>query len=174
MATAMTRASNLLVAVALVASMCATRVFARPNDAEDVRNLVSGFATAWNDHDMDAFGKLFAPDADFVNVGGIRWVGRQEIQLHHAWSHGTIPENSIPGENPAHYGIFKHSTMTFVHTDVRFLQKDVALAHVQWELAGDARLQNPRRGLLTFVLTRQKEAWLVAAAQNTEINRTVK
>lgn len=174
MRTRMASASNLLAAVTLVASMCATCVLAGPNDAQDVRNLVSGFATAWNHHDLDAFGKLFSSDADFVNVGGVRWVGRQEIQLHHAWSHGTIPENSIPGENPAHYGIFKHSTMTFLHLDVRFLRKDVALAHVQWELVGDARTQNPRRGLLTFVLTRQDEGWLVATAQNTEINRTVK
>lgn len=174
MTTTITRASRLLVAVALVTSIWTTRVQAAPNDVEDVRNAVAAFATAWNHHDMDAFGKLFAPDADFVNVGGVRWVGRQEIQLHHAWSHGTIPENSIPGEDPAHYGIFKHSTMNFVHIDVRFLRKDVALAHADWELLGDARTQNPRRGLLIFVLTRQDEGWLVAAAQNTEINRTVK
>lgn len=174
MTATMTSGSRLLVAVAFLTFMWATCVQAEPNNVEDVRNVVAAFATAWNRHDMDAFGKLFAPDADFVNVGGVRWVGRQEIQLHHAWPHGTIPENSMPGENPAHYGIFKHSTMTFVHIDVRFLQKDVALAHVDWELLGDARTQNPRRGLLTFVLTRQNEGWLVAAAQNTEINRAVK
>jgi uncharacterized protein (TIGR02246 family) len=174
MTTAKKGSSRVLAVVALLTSLWAASALAAPNDAEDVRTVVSGFVTAWNHHDMDAFGKLFAPDADFVNVGGTRWVGRQEIQLHHAWSHGTIPENAVPGENPVHYGIFKHSTMTFVHIDVRFLRKDVALAHVNWELLGDARTQNPRRGVLTFVLTRQNGGWLVAAAQNTEINRTVK
>jgi hypothetical protein len=38
---------------------------------------------------------------------------------------------------------------------------------------GDARTQNPRRGLFMFVLTRQNVGRLIAAAQNAEINRTV-
>jgi ketosteroid isomerase-like protein len=174
MTTAITSTSSLLAALALVSSMWATCILAAPSDEEDVRSAVAAFATTWNQHDMDAFGELFAPDADFVNVAGVRWVGRQEIQLRHAYAHGTIPENSLPGDNPAYYGIFKHSTLTFVHIDVRFLRKDVALAHVDSELLGDARTQNARRGELTFVLTRENTGWLVAAAQNTEINRTVK
>jgi hypothetical protein len=48
------------------------------------------------------------------------------------------------------------------------------VAHASWELLGDARSPNPRHGLITFVLTRQDGAWLIAAAQNTEINRAVK
>ncbi|HXW57197.1 MAG TPA: SgcJ/EcaC family oxidoreductase [Candidatus Cybelea sp.] len=174
MTTSMTSALRLLAVLAIVTSIGPTCVLAAPNDVEDVRNVVAAFATTWNRHDMDAFGKLFAPDADFVNVAGVRWVGRNEIQLRHAYSHGTIPENSVPDENPAYYGIFEHSRMTFVHVDVRFLRKDAALAHVDWELLGDTRTQNPRRGVFTFVLTRQNEGWLIAAAQNTEINRTVK
>lgn len=170
----MTSASRLIATVAVLTSVLATGVLAAPNDTQDVRSVVGAFATTWNHHDMDAFGKLFATDADFVNVGGARWVGREQIQLHHAYSHGTIPENSLPEENPAHYAIFKHSTMNFVHIDVRFLRKDVALARVNWRLLGDVRTQNPRRGVLTFVLTRQNEAWLIAAGQNTEINRAVK
>jgi uncharacterized protein (TIGR02246 family) len=170
----MTRVSSLLAAVAIVTSIGATCVLAVPNDVEDVRNVVAAFATTWNNHDMDAFGKLFALDADFVNVTGTRWAGRKEIQLRHAYAHGTIPENSVADDDPRYYGIFKHSTMTFVHTDVRFLRKDVALAHADCELVGDARTQNPRHCVLTFVLSQQNEQWLIAAVQNTEINRTVK
>jgi uncharacterized protein (TIGR02246 family) len=56
----------------------------------------AGFATTWNRHDLDAFGKLFAPDADFVNVAGVLWTGRQTIQAQHAYTHGVIPPDS-PG-----------------------------------------------------------------------------
>lgn len=170
----MNRASMLLAVVALMIPLFATSIAAAPNDSEDVRNLVASFATAWNRHDMDAFGKLFALDADFVNVAGDHWVGRKEIQLRHAYAHGTIPVSSVPDDNPKYYGIFKHSTLTFTHVDVRFLRKDVALAHTSCELAGDARTQNVRRCVLTFVLTEQNGGWLIAAAHNTEINRTVK
>jgi ketosteroid isomerase-like protein len=161
-------------ALAVTISFFGASVLAAPNDVEDVRRTVMGFSTAWNHHDMLAFGKLFAVDADFVNVGGAWWKGQQQIQLNHAYSHGTIPENRIPGGNPAHYGIFKNSTMKFTHIDVRFLRKDVAVAHVNWELLGDTRTSTPRHGVLTFVLTDQNDGWLIAVAQNTEINRVVK
>ena len=171
----MSRPLRLLAVVALLASLPATCVLAVPNDAEDVRNVVSQFATAWNHHDMDAFGKLFAIDGDFVNVAGFLMRGQKDIQMHHAWSHGAIAENTqVAGTNPANYGVFKHSTMKFNRIDVRLLRKDVALAHVNWELVGDARTPTPRHGMLLFVLTRQDGGWLIAAGQNTEINRTVK
>jgi uncharacterized protein (TIGR02246 family) len=71
-------------------------------------------------------------------------------------------------------GIFKNSTLQFDQIEVRFLRNEVAIAHVHWELLGDARTQNPRRGMFMFVLNGQNAGWLIAGAQNTEIERTVK
>ena len=170
----MNRASTLLAVIALMIPMLTTSIMAAPNETENVRSVVARFVTAWNHHDMDAFGKLFALDADFVNVAGEHWVGRKEIQLKHAYAHGAVPVNSDPDDNPRYYGIFKHSTISFGHIDVRFLREDVALAHTSCELVGDARTQNVRRCVLTFVLTQENGEWLIAAAHNTEINRTVK
>jgi hypothetical protein len=172
----MRKLSTALTAVAVLTSLLANCLLAAENDSKDVRNVVAGFATTWNRHDLDAFGKLFAPDADFVNVAGVSWTGRQSIQAQHAYSHGVIPADS-PGfseEDRRYYGIFKNSTLNFDQIDVRFLRKEVAIAQVNWELLGDARTQNPRRGVFMFVLTRQNVGWLIAAAQNTEINRAVK
>jgi ketosteroid isomerase-like protein len=171
----MNRPLSVLAVAVLVTSLLATNVLAAANDEEDVRKFVSGFVTAWNQHDMEAFGKLFATDADFVNVAGARWKGRESIQINHAWSHGTIPRDT-PGfeKSDSHCGIFKTSTLRFTQIDVRFLRKDVAVALVNSELVGDARTPNPRHTVLTIVLIRQNGGWLIAAAQNTEINRTVK
>jgi uncharacterized protein (TIGR02246 family) len=154
----MNRPLCLLAVLSLMSSLLATCALAEPDESEVVRKAVAGFAISWNAHDMDAFGKLFAPDADFVNVGGVRWVGRQDIQLHHAWSHGAVSKETFPNGNPAHYGMFKHSTMKFDQVDVRFLRKDVAVAHVNWELLDDARTATARHGVLLFVLTRQDGA----------------
>jgi ketosteroid isomerase-like protein len=171
------RPSTALAAVAVLAFLLVTSALAAAlNDDKDVRSTVAGFATTWNHHDLDAFGKLFAPDADFVNVAGSLWIGRQSIQTQHAYTHGVIPADS-PGfseEDHPYHGIFRNSTLTFNQVDVRFLRKDVAIAHVSWELLGDARTQSARRGVFLFVLTRQDSGWLIAAAQNTEIERTVK
>jgi hypothetical protein len=176
MATNVRKLSTVLAAVAVLTSLLDNCALAASNDPEEVRKVVAGFATSWNRHDLDAFGKLFAPDAEFVNVAGDLWTGRQSIQAQHAYSHGVIRADS-PGFSEAdrpYYGIFKKSTMKFGRIIVRFLRDDVAVAHVRWELLGDARTQNPRRGVFLFVLTRQNGAWLIATAQNTEINRTVK
>jgi Domain of unknown function (DUF4440) len=173
MTTAMRKLSTVL-AASLWAAL-ANCVLAAQNDAEDVRNVVAEFATTWNRHDLDAFGKLFAPDADFVKAG-IWWRGRQSIQAQHAYSHGVIAADS-PGfseEDRRFYGILKNSTLRFDQIDVRLLRKEVAIAHVNWELVGDDRTQKPRRGVFMFVLTPQNAGWLTAAAQNTEINRIVK
>jgi hypothetical protein len=167
---------SVLAAVAALNSLLTASVLAAANNVEDVRSIVAAFATAWNRHDMDAFAKLFAPDADFVNVTGLLWTGRQSIQAQHAYIHGVIPADS-PGFSEVdrpYYGIFKMSTLKFDQIEVRFLRKEVAIAHVNWDLLGDARTQKPRRGVFRFGLTRQNVGWLVAAAQNTEIERTVK
>ena len=171
----MRKSFRLVAVMALLASLSATCVLAAPRGADEVRKAVEGFATDWNHHDMDAFGKLFAPDAEFVNVIGIVMKGRQEIQMHHAWAHGAIPKTTqVPGTKPANYGIFKNSTMKFDAIEMRFLRSDVALAHVKWQLLRDTRTATPRRGVLLFVLTHGNNGWLIDSGQNTEINRTVK
>lgn len=171
----MRKALRLLAVAILLLFLPEACALAESGNEADVRNVVAGFATAWNRHDMDGFGKLFDSDADFVNVTGILMKGRREIQSHHAWSHATIPESAhIPGTLPKNYGIFKNSTMKFNDINLRFLRDDVALAHVKWQLFGDSRTSKPRHGIFLFVLTREKTGWLITAAQNTESNRTVK
>jgi ketosteroid isomerase-like protein len=167
---------TVLAVLVVLNSLLTTAVLAAANDVEDARSVVAAFVTTWNRHDLDAFGKLFAPDADFVNVAGLLWTGRQSIRAQHAYIHGVIPADS-PGfstEDRPYYGIFKNSSLKFDQIDVRLLRKEVAIAHVHWELLGEARTQNPRRGVFIFVLTRQNVGWWIAAAQNTEIARTVK
>lgn len=164
---------QLLSAILLCATIFGMRaVHADSSDEQAVRKVVNAFPDAWNRHDMNAFGALFAPDADFVNVTGTHWHGRESIQLNHAFAHGVIPIDS-PGvalPKPA-YGIFKTSVLSFKAIDIRFLHEDVAVAEVQTELLGDARTQNRRRTLLTLVLAQDAGHWLIAVAQNTEISR---
>src|SRR5437870_13116853 len=86
-----------------------------PSDTSAVRSVVAGFAEAWSRHDMDAFGRLFTPDADFANVAGGWWKGRGASQHDHAYSHGTIRQADPAGSGatPAHSGSCRHRTMTF-------------------------------------------------------------
>lgn len=163
-----------LLTISLAFLLMASTASAADPDEEAVRLTVSRFAEAWNRHDMDGFGALFAPDADFVNVTGQWWKGRQDIQRRHAFLHGTIPTEGVPEALPRNHGIFKESTYQFDRIDVRFISKDVAIAHGAWTMRADARTAEPRHGLMTFTLTRDDDHWLFSAAQNTEIERRVR
>ena len=168
-----------LLAPTALSLVCATIlgagiVHAASSDEEAVRKVVmNGFPEAWNRHDMKAFGALFTPDADFVNVTGLHWKGREAIQLNTAFLHGAIPADSAGVTLPkSAYAIFKTSHITTKQIDVRFLRKDVAVAYPQGgEMQGDARTKNPRHTVLVLILTKENGRWLIAVAQNTEINR---
>jgi uncharacterized protein (TIGR02246 family) len=127
-------------------------------DETAVRSLVRGLEDAWNHHDMDAFARPFADDADFVNVIGARWIGRPAIKEAHQASHATI---------------FKNSHLRVGETSVRFLTPDVAVARSLWNLEGHTNPtgepQPPRTGILTHVLLKQQDGWHIVVTQNTDI-----
>ena len=127
-------------------------------DETEIRAVTSAFIDTWNHHDMKAFAELFTNDADFVNVIGLWWKGRAEIQKEHEAIHATRMKNSY---------------LTDLKTTVRFLQPDIAIAHMRWELTGDTGLEGKplptRKGILTFVLTKTGNQWLITAGQNTDI-----
>jgi uncharacterized protein (TIGR02246 family) len=124
-----------------------------------VKSVVASLAESWNRHDMTAFAAAFAENADFVNVIGMHWQGRQEIEIKHAQTHRTI---------------FRNSVLQIVEVTVRFLTPTIALAHARTELKGAESLREPvapevRRTLLTCVLMKDADRWLITAAHNTDI-----
>jgi uncharacterized protein (TIGR02246 family) len=53
---------------------------------------------------------------------------------------------------------------------VRFLARDVAVAHVRWSMEGSKTppgIPEPRRGIQIQVLQKRDRAWRIAAFQNT-------
>jgi uncharacterized protein (TIGR02246 family) len=48
--------------------------------------ITTRFQEAWNMHDMEAFGRLFHPDATFVNRFGTYWRGVDKIVAGHTRS----------------------------------------------------------------------------------------
>jgi uncharacterized protein (TIGR02246 family) len=131
------------------------------NEEEAVKAILIAFQQSWNQHDMETLASLFADDADFVNVLGMRWVGRAAIKDAHVQSHNTI---------------FKNSQLTVNETIVRFLKPDVAVTRSFWSLVGHTAPTGepgqPRKGIVTNVLVKQNEKWQIIVAQNTDIVST--
>jgi uncharacterized protein (TIGR02246 family) len=58
-------------------------------------DIPARFQDAWNAHDMEAFGRLFHPDATFVNRFGTYWRGVDAIVAGHLRVHTSIYRDSI-------------------------------------------------------------------------------
>lgn len=98
---------------------------AQPSDEtqarQEVQGVVEAFAEAWNAHDMDAFSRLFAAGATWVNVRGSRWVGADEIKASHAAVHARF------------YG---NSRLAFDDVSIRFLSPTIAVVHAEETITG--------------------------------------
>jgi uncharacterized protein (TIGR02246 family) len=129
-----------------------------PQPDAEVNRIVDAFAECWNRHDMASFAELFAPDAEFVNVVGLWWKGREEIRKAHEFSHATM---------------FRNSRLTLLDRSVRFPVAQVAIARARWSLEGhvapDGAALPPRTGLLLNVLSNASGSWLIIDSQNTDI-----
>jgi len=128
------------------------------DDLAHVTQMVHAFAACWNRHDMNAFARLFAPDAEFVNVVGLWWKGREQIRQAHEHTHATM---------------FRNSRLSIAEVAVRFPQAGMALARARWMLEGhvtpDGAALPPRTGLLLNVLQRDAAGWAIIDSQNTDI-----
>ena len=127
---------------------------------ETIRKIVDDYATTWNEHDMDAWSKLFADDVDYVNRAGGWWQSNDE----NIEGHRRIHEMLIAQGQPA----------TF-HLEVRkitFLRPDIALVHVESEWPGfnppnGTQATAGISGIITMILEKKEEKWLIRALQNT-------
>lgn len=126
--------------------------------AAEVRQVVYAFAECWNRHDMNTFAELFAPDAEFVNVVGLWWKGKDEIKKAHERTHATL---------------FKNSRLAIKDVSVRFPAAGIAVARSRWVLEGHVSPEGaplpPRSGILLTVLEHRSGAWLIIDSQNTDI-----
>jgi len=124
----------------------------RPDEIPDL------FAEAWNRRDAPALAALFASDADFVNVVGLWWRKRADIERAHAYGLNTF---------------FRDSVLSPGRVAVRYLGDTVAVIHVRWRLTGqrdkDGTTLADRRTVMVFVAARRQAGWIVVAAQNTDV-----
>jgi len=149
----MLRAFSLL----LITGACWSVLAQTTSDEAQIRMIAANYERAWNKHDMKALNSLVTEDADFVNVGARHWKGRKEIEAQHT----------------ARLSQFMESTWENKKVTVQFLKRDIALVHVNWAIKGDKNPdlspREPREGVFTWIVIKQKGNWQIRAAQNTNL-----
>jgi uncharacterized protein (TIGR02246 family) len=126
---------------------------------EDVAALVDEIEAAWNSHDMGRFAACFAADADFVNVAGAWWRGREEIEERHAASHADR---------------FKDSTMSLELAAFKEIVPEIGVMHVRWQLdghgeSGPRRTTETRRGIWSWTVRRHDGKLEIVSSHNTDV-----
>jgi uncharacterized protein (TIGR02246 family) len=119
------------------------------------RELVDAFAEALNAKDAERLGSLFTPDAEFVNILGMRMRGRDGIVAGHAW---------------AFDGPLRGRVIRFDSVDELKVTDDVAVLHGHCLRTREP--DAPERGLpdgasvLVFVTRQGAAGWEIVAATN--------
>jgi uncharacterized protein (TIGR02246 family) len=112
------------------------------------------FQTAWNAHDMVAFGALFHEDATFVNRFGHYVRGVNQIVALHV---------------PIHETIYSDSTLNNELIDVVAIADGAVVIHF-WSrlIAGLAHPAGPHEvdTLILAVLVKQNDVWRIRALEN--------
>ncbi len=128
------------------------------NQPETPEDIPRHFADAWNAGDAAALAGLFAEDAEFVNVVGLWWHDRADIEKAHDYGLGTF---------------FRGSNLSIRGTKIKLVGPDAATVHVRWRLSGqlgkDGKPLDDRTTIMMFVAERMESGWHVVAAQNTDV-----
>lgn len=120
-----------------------------------VLEVLATLATAWNEGDAAAYGRLFTEDADYVTFFGMNVPGREAIEAgHRALFEGPLKGSKLGGETG--------------EVKVRFVRPDVAIVVAD----GGSSLESGdfRASTVTYVLVRDNGEWRVASFQNTRVS----
>jgi uncharacterized protein (TIGR02246 family) len=133
----------------------------RTKDESAINAQVDAMIYSWNHHNYDDLKNYTTENTDWVNVVGMWWRGRKESQYAHQVYHNTFLKESV-GEKKA--------------VTIRFITKDVAIVHVEWQFRGGGPLPDgtkPRTNddLATLVFLEQNGKWLLTAGENVHIDK---
>jgi uncharacterized protein (TIGR02246 family) len=127
-----------------------------PADEKSINQIIDHFSNAWNNHEGHGSADYYAQDADFVNIFGMAFAGKSEIESRHVKIHETF---------------LKGSTFEVTQSRLREANPEVVIAHVYWKVSN---LQKPdfqeMKGVFTHVFLKNQNNWEITASQNTRIS----
>jgi uncharacterized protein (TIGR02246 family) len=130
------------------------RMHVMPNtDETKISGLLDTFAEGWNAGSGASLARVFAEDADFTNVMGLRARGRDVIARGHDEILATL---------------FRGTRLTAVVERIRLLRRDVAVVDATLGLraAEGGLFAGPAESRATFVATRESDEWSIASFTN--------
>ena len=132
-------------------------------DEVAINKQVDAMIYSWNHHNYDDLKNYTTKNTDWVNVVGMWWKGRDESQYAHQTYHNTI---------------FKTAVCKKTSVAIKFVTKDVVVAHVMWHFSDphptplpDGKQPGPTDSIAQVVYVKQQGKWLMTAAENVVIDK---
>jgi uncharacterized protein (TIGR02246 family) len=122
-------------------------------DTDAIDDVLTAYVDTWRHDDMEAWGRLFTADSDFVTHTGLWWSSREENVAEHQ----AVP--AAVSEQKSRYTLSARKTS--------FLAPDIALVHASWAWPGFVLEPADRSGIITMVMVKQGSTWLIRASHNT-------
>ncbi len=129
------------------------------SDQWAIEEVIQDYQDAWNQREGKGFADNFTEDADFVNIFGMHFSGKDEIEERHVQILQTF---------------LKGSDFQIVNLQLREVQPGLVIALVFWRLVGyrtpRSDMNKPgeiREGIFTHVFINSDDKWKITATQNT-------
>jgi uncharacterized protein (TIGR02246 family) len=132
----------------IACAACAAQTATSPADEAAIKDVVARYVDARDHKDAKSTEALFTADADQLVSSGEWRKGRDAVVR------GTMASSEASG-----------GKRTISVEMVRFVTPDTALADGRYEIAGLAGAP-PRRMWSTFLITRTRDGWRIAAIRN--------
>ena len=131
----------------------------RTKDESAINKQVDAMIYSWNNHDYNDLKNYATENTDWVNVIGQWWKGRQASQYAHQVIHNTF---------------MKESRCEKIAVAIRFVTKDVAIAHLEWHFTAipdplGQKEPGPIDCIATLVYVKQNGKWKMEAGENVTI-----
>ncbi|MES2344887.1 MAG: SgcJ/EcaC family oxidoreductase [Chlamydiota bacterium] len=122
-------------------------------DRDAIHNIVEHVTHSWNAHQGRGFADHYTPDADFVNIFGMAFLGKKEIEERHIEILKTFLKGSI---------------FEVTGLKLREAKPDVVIAQVHWKVTN---IKNPMKGVFTHTFVKNQDGWEITSSQNTLISK---
>ena len=119
------------------------------DDDRAIHGLFAQMEEGWNQHDGAAYARVFAEDADFIAVTGLRAHGRETIARGHQEIFDTV---------------FAGTSITLAAHEIRYLRPDVALVDATSTMSGLAGA--PPVSHPFAVAVKDRSGWSLCALHN--------
>jgi uncharacterized protein (TIGR02246 family) len=129
------------------------------SDQEEIRAVVMRGQETWNRHDIKAWAERLTDEADWINIVGMHWRGKEAVLKAHEVIHRQI---------------FHSTEMTITDVAIRAATSDVAVAVVTLKMGDfttpDGQLRAETRDKLSLVLVKCEDGWRITHVHNTVVD----